>query len=213
VSQCRHKCILSILSQTYELYTVKECSLAVNSRHVRPPAQLFSSEQLSNACPARMRTVHRCPLLGTPSPAHWRACRNAIYFSNRSAAAANLCRFDEALADAKAVLRLKPGWVKGHARAAAAYMGLQLYSEAKEVNRALSVCFRLCILMVWQAAGCVPRRQHAARFCALVSVQCENTWLCVTGRQRFCPPACLTGVCCVLCLRRCHCCCYCTAGV
>jgi tetratricopeptide (TPR) repeat protein len=60
-------------------------------------------------------------------------CRNAVYFSNRSAAAANLGRFEEALQDAKAVLRLKPGWVKGHARAAAAYMGLQLYSEAKEV--------------------------------------------------------------------------------
>jgi stress-induced-phosphoprotein 1 len=56
-----------------------------------------------------------------------------VYFSNRSAAAANLGRFEEALQDAKAVLRLKPGWVKGHARAAAAYMGLQLYSEAKEV--------------------------------------------------------------------------------
>jgi stress-induced-phosphoprotein 1 len=59
-------------------------------------------------------------------------CRNAIYYSNRSAAAANISRFDEALSDAKMVLRLKPGWVKGHARAAAAYMGLQLYSEAKE---------------------------------------------------------------------------------
>jgi tetratricopeptide (TPR) repeat protein len=30
------------------------------------------------------------------------------------------------------VIKLKPGWVKGHARAAAAYMGLELYSEAKE---------------------------------------------------------------------------------
>eukprot|EP00775_Hariotina_reticulata_P010471 gene10471-10629_t len=58
--------------------------------------------------------------------------KNAIFYSNRSAAAANLSRFDDALSDAKTVLRLKPGWVKGHARAAAAYMGLQLYSEAKE---------------------------------------------------------------------------------
>lgn len=55
-----------------------------------------------------------------------------MYYSNRSAAAANLSRFDEALSDARMVIKLKPGWVKGHARAAAAYMGLQQYSEAKE---------------------------------------------------------------------------------
>lgn len=55
-----------------------------------------------------------------------------MYFSNRSAAHANSSSFDAALADAQAVLKLKPGWVKGHARAAVAYMGLQLYSEAKE---------------------------------------------------------------------------------
>lgn len=58
--------------------------------------------------------------------------RNAVYFSNRSAAYANCSKFDEALDDARLVLKLKPGWVKGHARAAAAYMGLELYSEAKE---------------------------------------------------------------------------------
>lgn len=58
--------------------------------------------------------------------------RDAVYFSNRSAAYANCAKFDEALQDAQRVLKLKPGWVKGHARAAAAYMGLELYSEAKE---------------------------------------------------------------------------------
>ncbi|KAF8072630.1 HOP2 [Scenedesmus sp. PABB004] len=57
---------------------------------------------------------------------------DAVYFSNRSAAAANLGRFDAALADARAAAKLRPGWVKAHARCGAAYMGLQLYSEAKE---------------------------------------------------------------------------------
>jgi len=47
------------------------------------------------------------------------------------AAAANMSQFDDDFY-VKMVLRLKPGWVKGHARAAAAYMGLLLYSEAKE---------------------------------------------------------------------------------
>lgn len=60
-----------------------------------------------------------------------------MYYSNRSAAAANLSCFDDALADAQKVIKLKPAWVKGHARAAAAYMGLQLYSEAKEVSNML----------------------------------------------------------------------------
>lgn len=55
-----------------------------------------------------------------------------MYFSNRSAAYANSNKFDDALDDARRVIKLKPGWVKGHARAAAAYMGLELYSEAKE---------------------------------------------------------------------------------
>jgi len=63
---------------------------------------------------------------------HLDFARDAVYFSNRSAAYANCSKFDEALEDAQAVMRLKPGWVKGHARAAAAYMGLELYSEAKE---------------------------------------------------------------------------------
>jgi stress-induced-phosphoprotein 1 len=67
-----------------------------------------------------------------PSARHRLRARNAVYFSNRSAAYANCSKFDEALDDARLVLKLKPGWVKGHARAAAAYMGLELYSEAKE---------------------------------------------------------------------------------
>jgi tetratricopeptide (TPR) repeat protein len=58
--------------------------------------------------------------------------RDAVYFSNRSAAYANSANFDAALEDALRVIKLKPAWVKGHMRAAAAYMGLELYSEAKE---------------------------------------------------------------------------------
>lgn len=55
-----------------------------------------------------------------------------MFFSNRSAAYANSSKFEAALEDALTVIKLKPAWVKGHTRAAAAYMGLELYSEAKE---------------------------------------------------------------------------------
>lgn len=55
-----------------------------------------------------------------------------VYFSNRSAAHANLGHYDEALEDAQSTLRLKPNWVKGHARLAAALFGLKRYSEAKD---------------------------------------------------------------------------------
>lgn len=103
------------------------------------------AEQLGEAAMAKVEASHEKELGNAAFGAkdyetalkHFSRCieldpKNAVYFSNRSAAAANLGRFEEALQDAKAVLRLKPGWVKGHARAAAAYMGLQLYSEAKE---------------------------------------------------------------------------------
>jgi Tetratricopeptide repeat len=55
-----------------------------------------------------------------------------VYYSNRSAALANLGRFEDALSDAKRAVKLKPGWVKGHARAGAAHMGLQQYGDARE---------------------------------------------------------------------------------
>ncbi len=55
-----------------------------------------------------------------------------MYFSNRSAAHAALKQWEDALRDANSVLSLRPGWVKGHARQAAALFGLQQYGAAKE---------------------------------------------------------------------------------
>jgi stress-induced-phosphoprotein 1 len=45
-------------------------------------------------------------------------------------------RYQAALDDARAVTRLKPRWAKGHARAAAALMGLRRYGEAREAYEA-----------------------------------------------------------------------------
>ncbi|KIZ02857.1 stress-induced-phosphoprotein 1 [Monoraphidium neglectum] len=59
-----------------------------------------------------------------------------VYLSNRSAAYAALERYQAALDDARAVTRLKPRWAKGHARAAAALMGLRRYGEAREAYEA-----------------------------------------------------------------------------
>ena len=47
-----------------------------------------------------------------------------VFFSNRSAAYANLKRFREALDDAQEAVGLKPGWVKGHVRRGNALAGL-----------------------------------------------------------------------------------------
>lgn len=62
--------------------------------------------------------------------------RNEVYLSNRSAAYAALERWQPALDDAAAAARLKPRWVKGHARMAAALMGLKRYGEAREAYEA-----------------------------------------------------------------------------
>eukprot|EP00877_Chromochloris_zofingiensis_P014877 jgi/Chrzof1/9643/Cz04g10220.t1 len=63
---------------------------------------------------------------------------DAVHYSNRSAAYANLAKYDEALADAQKVIAMKPNWVKGHARLAAALCGLKHYGDAKEAyERAL----------------------------------------------------------------------------
>lgn len=59
-------------------------------------------------------------------------CSNEVFFSNRSAAFASLEQWEEALADAKKAVALKPRWAKAHQRVATAFMGLQLYSDAKE---------------------------------------------------------------------------------
>ncbi|CAD7701189.1 unnamed protein product [Ostreobium quekettii] len=65
---------------------------------------------------------------------------NEIYYSNRSAAHAKAGDFPSALRDAEAALRLKPRWVKGWARKAAALQGLNYHSEAKEAyERALEI--------------------------------------------------------------------------
>lgn len=76
-----------------------------------------------------------------PPPAvHPRPCispgSSEIFYSNRSAALAALERFQAALDDAAQAVRLKPRWVKGHTRKAAALMGLKRYSEAKEAYEA-----------------------------------------------------------------------------
>ncbi len=67
-------------------------------------------------------------------------CSDEVYFSNRSAAHAGAGNWEEARADAEAVLKLKPKWVKGHARLAAALYGLQQYGEAREAyDKALAL--------------------------------------------------------------------------
>ncbi|GIL86349.1 hypothetical protein Vretifemale_14661 [Volvox reticuliferus] len=55
-----------------------------------------------------------------------------VYYSNRSAALAALERWDEAAADARRVVAMKPSWAKGWARLGAACMGLKLYGDARE---------------------------------------------------------------------------------
>jgi tetratricopeptide (TPR) repeat protein len=54
---------------------------------------------------------------------------NEIYYSNRAAALTALKRYAEALEDAKSVVRLKPNWAKGWARAGAAHFGLEEWAE------------------------------------------------------------------------------------
>lgn len=54
---------------------------------------------------------------------------NEVYYSNRAAALTALKRYSEALEDAKVVIRLKPKWAKGWARAGAAHFGLEEWAE------------------------------------------------------------------------------------
>lgn len=65
-----------------------------------------------------------------PPTANGNSCE--VYYSNRSAAYAALERWNDAAADARRVVVLKPGWAKGWARLGAACMGLKLYGDARE---------------------------------------------------------------------------------
>ncbi|KAK9828338.1 hypothetical protein WJX74_009774 [Apatococcus lobatus] len=57
---------------------------------------------------------------------------NEVYFSNRAAALTSLRRFPAAVADSKKVIQLRPKWVKGYSRLAAAHFGNEDFSEARE---------------------------------------------------------------------------------
>ena len=57
--------------------------------------------------------------------------RCEVYHSNRAAALTALRRYAEALEDARAVVRLKPGWAKGWARMGAAHAGLEQHGEVR----------------------------------------------------------------------------------
>ena len=57
---------------------------------------------------------------------------NHVYFSNRSAAYANLKRYEEALKDGLAAVKLNGSWVKGYTRVGAANMGLNRFTDARE---------------------------------------------------------------------------------
>ena len=52
-----------------------------------------------------------------------------MYYSNRAAAYTSLRRFPAAIADAHKVIELRPKWVKGYARLAAAHFGNEDFSE------------------------------------------------------------------------------------
>ena len=91
---------------------------------------------------------------------------NEIYFSNRSAAHAALEHWEEAAADGRRCVALKPNWAKGWARLGAACMGLKLYGDAREAyERAMGLepddaslrkaaeRVRVCV-GVWGVCGC-----------------------------------------------------------
>ncbi|PNG99157.1 Protein STIP1, partial [Tetrabaena socialis] len=82
----------------------------------------FAKKQYAEA----MRCFSRCMELD-PS------CE--VYPSNRSAAHASLEQWEEAAADARRVVALKPGWAKGWSRLGAACVGLRLYGDAAEAYR------------------------------------------------------------------------------
>jgi len=54
----------------------------------------------------------------------------AVYWSNRSAALANLRRWDEALSDAQRATELRPDWSKAHQRLGFALQGLDRLDDA-----------------------------------------------------------------------------------
>eukprot|EP01065_Artemidia_motanka_P024228 TRINITY_DN28874_c0_g1_i1.p1 TRINITY_DN28874_c0_g1~~TRINITY_DN28874_c0_g1_i1.p1 ORF type:complete len:680 (+),score=266.67 TRINITY_DN28874_c0_g1_i1:65-2041(+) len=55
---------------------------------------------------------------------------NEVLWSNRSAAYCRLRKYERAVEDADSVLRLKPGWARGHSRKAAALEGMKRFAEA-----------------------------------------------------------------------------------
>eukprot|EP00887_Chlorella_sp_A99_P005251 scaffold1.g5251.t1 len=57
---------------------------------------------------------------------------NHVLYSNRSAALASQGKYEEALADARKVVELRPDWPKGYSRVGAAAHGLRKYDEAVE---------------------------------------------------------------------------------
>lgn len=61
--------------------------------------------------------------------------RNAVYYSNRSAVYASMKDYDNAVRDAESVIRMKPEWVKGWARLAVAYFGLEQYSHSVDAYK------------------------------------------------------------------------------
>ena len=59
-------------------------------------------------------------------------CRNEIYYSNRSAAYQSLDAYEESMRDAKKVVELNPGWMKGWGRLAMTQSKLGLHRLAKK---------------------------------------------------------------------------------
>lgn len=55
---------------------------------------------------------------------------NYILYSNRSAAYANMHRYEEALRDGEMAVNLKPDWAKAYSRVATAYFALESWDNA-----------------------------------------------------------------------------------
>lgn len=58
---------------------------------------------------------------------------NEVFFSNRAAARIALTQHREAVQDALAATKLKPGWAKGWARLGAAFTGLEDHVEVSSL--------------------------------------------------------------------------------
>ncbi|MDP2438694.1 MAG: tetratricopeptide repeat protein [archaeon] len=74
---------------------------------------------------------------------------NEVFYSNRSAVQRALGALEDAVADAQKAIELKPDWVRGHARAAAAYQQLGDLDTAKKAYE--------------QALRCDPNDQVSAK--------------------------------------------------